>query len=231
MPEPLGTILRPGSTSMWGGVRLINGYSPIRPSGVAREFSCAIHGEIRPDVANALLERESGADGLLARIGVDGIIVATEVATNPRPDTEWELAVTTKEGRVFHRREPIPVVRSVTALDSRPNEQFSLAEIPRIENHRNRLEVEVKVPPGTRPAVLTFSRPFFRGYQARLGDRTLQVDSYRGLIPTIEIPAGTNGRLIMVYRPSWLTWGGAVMAVLMLWHNDGQARSAAPRSS
>ena len=34
--EPFGTTLRPGSTSMWGGVRLLNGYSPIRPSGVAR---------------------------------------------------------------------------------------------------------------------------------------------------------------------------------------------------
>jgi hypothetical protein len=209
-PEPLGTAVRPGSTSMWGGIRLINGYSPIRPSGVAREFAFAIHGEIRPDVANALLERESGADGMLARIGVDGIIVANEVATNPLPDTEWQLAVTTKEGRVFHRREPFPVVRSVTALDSRPNEQFATAEISRIENRRNRLEADVKIPPGANPAVLTFSRPFFSGYRARIGDQELRVDSYRGLIPMIEIPAGTSGRLTMVYRPAWLVRGGSV---------------------
>ncbi|MEY2575375.1 MAG: hypothetical protein QOF80_862 [Verrucomicrobiota bacterium] len=209
-PEPLGTAVRPGSTSMWGGIRLINGYSPIRPSGVAREFAFAIHGEIRPDVANALLERESGADGMLARIGVDGIIVANEVATNPLPDTEWELAVTTKEGRVFHRRESFPVVRSVTALDSRPNEQFATADISRIENRRNRLEADVKIPPGANPAVLTFSRPFFSGYRARIGDQELRVDSYCGLIPTIEIPAGTSGRLTMVYRPAWLVRGGSV---------------------
>jgi hypothetical protein len=36
------------------------------------------------------------------------------------------------------------------------------------------------------------------------------VDSYRGLIPTIEIPAGTSGQLMFVYRPSWLVWGGVV---------------------
>lgn len=209
--EPLGTTLRPGSTSMWGGVRLINGYSPIRPAGVAREFAFAIHGEIRPDVANALLEREGGADGLLARIGVDGIVVANEVATNPQPDTEWELAVTTKEGRVFHRRSgPLPAVRTVTAIDSRPNEQFTLAEISRIDNRRNQLEANVAVPPNGHSSLLTFSRPFFSGYQARLGDRSLKLDSYRGLIPTIEIPAGTSGRLTMVYRPSWLIWGGGV---------------------
>jgi hypothetical protein len=210
--EPFGTTIRPGSTSMWGGVRLINGYSPIRPSGVAREFAFAIHGEIRSDIANALLEHEGGADGLLARIGVDGIIVASEVATNPQPDTEWELAVTTKEGRVFHRREPAPVVRSVTALDSRPNEQFTPAEISQIDDHRNQLEANVTVPPTGHSALLIFSRPFFSGYQAWLGDRSLKlkVNSYRGLIPTIEIPAGTSGRLTMVYRPAWLTWGGGV---------------------
>jgi len=211
LPEPFGTTVRPGSTSMWGGIRLINGYSPIRPSGVAREFAFAIHGEIRPNVANSLLERESGADGLLARIGVDGIIVANEVATNPQPDTEWELTVTTKEGRVFHRRgEPFVAIRSVAAIDSRPNEQFAVAELSRIENRRNRLEADVVVPIGTDRALLTISRPFFNGYRARIGDRVLRVDSDRGLIPTIEIPAGTSGRLMLVYRPAWLVWGGGV---------------------
>jgi hypothetical protein len=209
--EPFGMTIRPGSTSMWGGVRLINGYSPIRPAGVAREFAFAIHGEIRSDVATGLLERESGADGLLARIGVDGIIVASEVATNPRPDTEWELAVTTKEGSVFHRRGgPFSVIRSVTVLDSRPNEQFATAQLSRTESRRNRLETDVSVPSGGNPALLAISRPFFSGYRARIGALALRVDSYRGLIPAIEIPAGTSGRLVMVYRPPWLIWGGGV---------------------
>jgi hypothetical protein len=215
--EPFGTTLRPGSTSMWGGVRLINGYSPIRPSGVAREFFFAIHGEIRSDVADALLEREGGADGLLARIGVDGIIVASEVATNPQPDAEWELAVTTKEGRVFHRRNgAFSVIRSLAALDSRPNEQFAAAGISRIEGRRNRLEADVTVPAGSRPALLGFSRPFFNGYQARIGDRLVKVESYRGLFPIVEAPAGVSGRLTLVYRPWWFVWGGAIAALSLL---------------
>jgi hypothetical protein len=210
-PDPFGATLRLGSTSIFGGIRLVNGYSPIRPSGVSREFAFAIHGEIRPDVANTLLEQQSGPTGTLARLGVDGIIVASEVTTNPEPETEWELAVTTKEGRVFHRRGGVfPVVRSLSAIDSRPNEQFAPAEISRIENRRNRLEAEITVPLGGKPALLTISRPFFNGYRARIGGRQLWVDSYRGLIPTIEIPAGTSGRLLFVYRPPWLIWGGVV---------------------
>jgi hypothetical protein len=210
-PDPFGTTLRIGSTSMWGGIRLINGYSPILPSGVAREFAFGIHGEIRPDMGNMLLENEGGPEGKLARLGVDGIIVANELTLAPKPDNEWELAVATNEGRVFHRRAgPLPRVRSVAAIDSRPNEQFATAEISRIINGRNRLQADVVVPAGDKPALLTISRPYFNGYQARLGERSLKVDTYRGLVPVIEVPAGMHGRLTMVYRPPWLLWGGAL---------------------
>ncbi len=54
-PQPVGETLRPGSTPMWAGLRFINGYSPIRPAGVAREFATSIHGEINPDVGSHLL--------------------------------------------------------------------------------------------------------------------------------------------------------------------------------
>jgi hypothetical protein len=195
-------------------VHFINGYSPILPSGVAREFNFAIHGEIRPDVGKSLLEKEGGPDGKLARLGIDGIIVANELAMAPQPESEWEFAVATEEGRVFHRPgTPWPRVRSVTAIDSRPDEQFASAEVSRIVNGRNRLLADVIVPAGGKPALLTISRPFFNGYYARLGSVPLKVDSYRGLMPTIEIPAGMGGRLTLVYRPSWLIWGGAIAAV------------------
>src|SRR5439155_1442361 len=51
-PQPVGEVLRPGSTPMWAGLHFINGYSPIRPTGVAREFATSIHGEINPDVGS-----------------------------------------------------------------------------------------------------------------------------------------------------------------------------------
>jgi hypothetical protein len=216
-PEPFGTTLRIGSTSMWGGIHLINGYSPIRPLGVAREFAFAIHGEIPPEIASSLLEGEGGPEGSLARLGVDGIIIAKETTLDPKPESEWELAVTTNEGRVFHRRGvPLPRVRSVMAIDSRPDDQFAIAEISRIVSGRNRVQADVIVSAGDKPALLTISRPFFNGYHAKLGDAVLKVDSYRGLFPIIEVPAGTKGRLSLVYRPPWLIWGSAVAGLSLL---------------
>ena len=215
-PDPFGATIRPGSTAMFGGVRFVNGYSPIRPAGVAREFAAAIHGEIHPDVAELTLYSQSGRDGLLALLGIDGIVIAREVPTNPYPESEWQLAVTTEEGRVFHRQGgPLPRVRSLAALHSRPNEQFAVADVFHIVDRRNGVQADVSVP-GDGPALLAISRPFFNGYLARLGDRNLAVTSYRGLIPLIEVPAGSKGRLTVVYRPWWLVAGLSVAGLSVL---------------
>jgi hypothetical protein len=202
---------------MWAELHFINGYSPIRPAGIAREFATSIHGEINPDVGGRLLNSQAGKDGELALLGVDGIVVARELDLTPQPSSEWELAVSNDEGRVFHRRSPpFARVRSVASIDSRPGEQFIAATISRINNLRNRVEANIEVPDGGRPALLTFSRPYFRGYEARLGDQKLAVTSYRGLFPIVEVPSGVHGRLALVYRPAWLVWGSATAAVTVL---------------
>jgi hypothetical protein len=202
---------------MWAELHFINGYSPIRPAGVAREFAATIHGEINPDMGNYLLSYQGDKDGELALLGVDGIVVAREIDIAPQPTSEWQLILSTDEGRVFHRRSaPFARVRSVTSIDSRPNEQFISAAISQINDSRNRVEANVAVPSGDRPALLTFSRPYFRGYEAWLGNQKLAATSYRGLFPVVEVPAGANGRLALTYRPYWLKWGSAAAVACAL---------------
>jgi uncharacterized membrane protein YfhO len=79
------------------------------------------------------------------------------------------------------------------------------------------VEVDVDVPNGDRPALLTFSRPYFRGYEARMGNQKLPVTSYRGLIPIVEVPPGAHGRVTLTYCPYWLIWGsGAAIACTLV---------------
>jgi hypothetical protein len=216
-PQPVGQVLRPGNTSMWAGLRFVNGYSPIRAAGVAREFATTTHGEISPTMGDSLLNYQAGPDGELSLLGVDGIVVARELDFSPQPESEWELVVSADEGNVFHRRSaPLAQVRSVTSIDSRPDEQFVSATISRVNDSRNRVEADVNVPNGDRPALLSFSRPYFRGYQARLENQKLTVSSYRGLIPLVEVPAGSHGQVNLIYRPPWLIWGGSVAVACTL---------------
>jgi uncharacterized membrane protein YfhO len=88
-----------------------------------------------------------------------------------------------------------------------------LATISQIDDSRNFVEADIDVPAGGQSALLTFSRPYFRGYKARIGDQKFAITSYRGLFPILEVPAGTHGRLTVAYRPAWLLWGGGMAAV------------------
>ncbi|HEY4283619.1 MAG TPA: hypothetical protein VGM62_11205 [Chthoniobacterales bacterium] len=218
-PEPLGQIVRPGSTSMWGKLHFINGYSPIQPSGVATKFYSSVHGEIDSGTASLLLLQQAGPEGDLALIGVDGITIAKEIELNPQPANEWTLVTSTGDGRVFHRNgSPFPRVRSMTSSQSRSGEQFTSAKISAVSEFRNRVEANVEVSEGAASALIAFSRPYFEGYQASLGEKKLSVRSERGLFPVIELPGGSRGRLVLSYRPRWLVYGsGLAVGCAVIW--------------
>jgi len=225
--QPVGQLVRPGSTSIWAGVHFINGYSPILPAGVAREFDFRIHGEINPHEAEYLVWAQSNSNGLLAQLGVDGIIVAWGLGIDPALGPDWEFVTSTEEGALYHRiGPPLARVRSVTLIDSRPSEQFAAATVSEIDDSRNHVAADVDVPSGGAPALLTFSRPYFRGYEARLGNQKLRVDSYRSLFPIVEVPAGSHGKLTLIYRPWWLIFGGGIATASCLIFMTGLFRAA-----
>ena len=213
---PVGQVARPGSTPMWAQLRFINGYSPILTAGVARELKFFIHGEIDGDMGRYLIENQSGRGGILEELGVDGLVIAREIAVEPQA-TDWEPKFSNDEGRVFLRKgAPLGLARSIGWIDSRPNEEFAIATISNVRDQRNSVEFDVAVPEGDKPALVTFSRPYFRGYEARLGKQKLWVESYRGLFPIVEVPAGSSGRVILSYRPWWLILGGAIAGVSLV---------------
>ncbi|PYL96287.1 MAG: hypothetical protein DMF18_06100, partial [Verrucomicrobia bacterium] len=218
-PASVGQLVRPGSTSMWAGLHFLNGYSPILPAGIAREFDFRIHGEINSHEAEYLVWAQSNSTGLLAQLGVDGLVVAWDSGLDPALGPDWEFVTSTMEGAVYHRiGASLARVRSVTSIDSKPSEQFAAATVSQIDDSRNHVTADVVVPGGGAPALLTFSRPFFRGYQARLGNQKLHVDSYRGLFPMVEVPAGSHGQVVLTYRPGWLIYGGFLSILCaMIW--------------
>src|SRR5205085_9511612 len=168
---------------------------------------------------------------LLARLGVDGIVVAKELDFDPEPANQWQLVASTDEGRVFHRSGPaLSRVRSVLSLPSQPEAHFAAAKISDIHESRNEVEADVEVPNGTASALITFSRPCFEGYQASLGGRKLEVASEHSLYPMVELPAGSGGRLLLKYQPAWLLYGSSLAlgcaaiflgaSLIGLWNGD-----------
>ncbi|HEV3409188.1 MAG TPA: hypothetical protein VG095_02765, partial [Chthoniobacterales bacterium] len=208
--QPIGAIVRPGSTSMFATLRFINGYSPIRPAGVARALAIDTHGDLEQWRAAELLDWEAGPNGGLARLGVDGVAVSRHLWwMTPQPAEEWAIVHTADEGTVYHRKGGVlPRARFLPRAETGPDEGFATASVNVIEDSRLRVVADVNVPGRSgRSARLSFSRPFFRGYRATLNGRSLPVTSWQNLNPEVEVPAGESGRLVLVYRPGWLIAG------------------------
>lgn len=212
-PAAVGQVVRPGSSAMWGALRFINGYSPIRPAGVARALNTGIHGQVDYDAAASALANEAARDGELARLGVDGIIVAREFTLRPQPEAEWEIAHTSGEGTVYHRVGPL--LGSAQSLPSVDGSSYATAGLLLHKQSRNRVAVHVDVPAGSQPAFVVFSRPYFNGYVARIAGRSFDVGSYHGFAPAVILPPGTSGTLELIYRPRWLVLGGIASAVCL----------------
>ena len=199
-----GSTVRPGSTSMFAGVHLVNGYSPVSPAGIGRFLEFGTHGNINPAKVEEIVVPESGRDGLLAELGIDGIIVAWDFTLPGELQGDWQIAHQWNDGYVYHRAEPLPHVRA------RHADGFAAADIRVIENSRHHVVADVTSRDKALPVAVLFSRPFFPGYKASLDGEELIVTAYRGLIPAIELPAGRSGRLELVYRPMPLVIGGSV---------------------
>ncbi len=209
-----GAVVRPGSTSMFAGVHLINGYSPIMSAAIGRQLNMETHGCILPvEIGTSLL---SGASdelgfGLLERLGVDGLIIAFDYAAKATPPAaQWEQVYQSNEGTVYHRRGgPLPAVFPIRMGGYRP------VSVSRVVETRQSVSADVAVPADGPPAWIDFRRPYFPGYRATLDGRPLTVGSFANFSPEVELPPGSHGRLSLDYRPR-AVWLGGVSAAICL---------------
>ncbi len=217
--EDFGAVLRPGSTSMYAGVRLINAYSPIMAQGIGRRLNMETHGNIPDDLAEGILRNESGRDGLLARLGVDGILIARSYypLVAPPPADEWKEVFSSPEGRVYHRLSNArPEIQTWATTGPGEPDRYAPVRIEAVQSSRLDASAEVQVPVGGAPGLLAFRRPYFPGYVASLNGKTLPVTAYQGLMPTVELPPGSHGRLALRYRPRAVVWGAALAGMSLL---------------
>lgn len=73
------------------------------------------------------------------------------------------------------------------------------------------------VSPDDKPRTLIFARLYWPGYRATLDGRDLAVSNYRNTLVTVDLPAGSAGRLDLRYQPvSWQHTRWVLLAGLVL---------------
>lgn len=129
----IGAELLPGNASLYTGLRLVNGYSPMKPLGLSEVIGFGFHGYLGIDTvlfgpeadapgidtARRLLGREAGPGGLLEQMGVDGLIVAEQFAADAAclENAGWQSVGRVDGGQVLHRcGPPSPRARAVEGV-------------------------------------------------------------------------------------------------------------------
>jgi hypothetical protein len=234
--------LLPGNLPMLAGREFVNGYSPMGLAALNDIFQFDVHGPIPPAHAEQILRHESGRNQLLHHLGIDGLIVPIPLVRRNMPVLSrngWHPAMQMADCLVFHREKlGDPLFQAALAVKT-PSEQQAYAAIfkrrtpqlpvvlltdggperygPRqlanVVEARNQTTFMVQ---GKGPkALIVFRRPWLPGWRATIDGKPLPVLRASLLMPAIEIPAGAEGEVRLVYRPRSLVFG-AVLAGLAL---------------
>ncbi|MEW6729715.1 MAG: hypothetical protein AB1489_00125 [Acidobacteriota bacterium] len=125
----LGPVLRPGNTAMYAGLQLVNGYSAMELTNFWYIFRFSGQGYLNRRAARAILQKETGAEGLLQLMGVDGLIIPATMKTESAMLIQqgWQQVADFDEGTIFHRiGPPSPHVRSLLSVQSISNDEYGL---------------------------------------------------------------------------------------------------------
>ncbi|MBL8149737.1 MAG: hypothetical protein JNN15_07400, partial [Blastocatellia bacterium] len=130
--EGFGTLIRPGSSSLYAGVEMINGYSPLSPSGINKVLHLGpVHGYLRREDQKEVLRVEVGSDGMLQLLAVDGLFLPVRFGLD-MPDLikkGWSIIHSSPEGAIFHRTSPSPRVRALEKVEYLASEKEIIKRI------------------------------------------------------------------------------------------------------
>ena len=72
----------------------------------------------------------------------------------------------------------------------------------------------------TRPcggeSLLVFARPWVPGFVASLNGKPLQVETADLIMPAVRVPAGSEGEVVLAYKPRSLKLGASIAAAALL---------------
>lgn len=204
--------IAPGNTILYQQVEAINGYSAVQPRGFQETLCLDYMGASCPDAPRHLFAREPATRvPLIDLLRLDRVVVQKgplAASFAQEAGSEWERTRSGEYADVFTRRVPLP--QAPRALSFVPSGMDIVPVLDRPDRQTFRLK------PGHAGARLVFARPWYPGLRASLDGRDLPVNPLLTLLPSVELPAGEGGKLIVEYVPAGLNLGLVVAGMSLL---------------
>jgi hypothetical protein len=207
----------PGNTALFSGRETINGYSAVQPKGFQDTLCFDYMGASCPDVSARLFAREPTTGlPLIDLLRVDRVVAQT----GPLADdftrlagADWRRVEVNEHSQVFARSRPLP---SLPRRLSVAGADLSIAPVRSTANRDT-----YRVAPHHETERLVWARPWYPGLRVSLNGRELPVRPLLRLLPSVELPAGEGGKLVVSYVPDGLVPGVAAAsaaALLLMLH-------------
>jgi hypothetical protein len=159
---------------------------------------------------------------------VDGLVFGPDyIDRTPSLGLEWQVAFASDEATVFHR-EPAryAVAKTLRRIDSRPNQLLARPALELLKDSRNQVVLDIKGLPkdsanvvpsldSSRAVAIAFGRPYLPGYRATLSGTNIPVAAYQEMVPFVELPPYSSGKLVLSYRPNSFRLGVVIATFSM----------------
>lgn len=131
--KDFASILRFGNTSMYANLSFINGYSPMKPSGLNKIFNFEFIGQLtNQEIIRNIIIKQSSPQGLLDLMGVDGLVIGKSLENSVPTilNNGWQIVLSSDEGTVLKRiNYPSKKIRSLDQVKYVDSEQAVLSNI------------------------------------------------------------------------------------------------------
>ena len=202
----------PGNTTLYQRVEAVNGYSAVQPRGFQDTLCLDYMGASCPDIARRLFAGEPATGvTVIDLLGIERVVaqkgrLAQDFARQAGP--AWQVSRSTQFGEVFTRRQPLsPLTKAMpvmpAGLDVVPSMHHATKEVYRIG-------------PLHAGGRIVLARAWYPGLHVSLNGRDMKVQPLLRLVPSIELPAGQGGKLVVSYVPAGLYPGLAIAGAALL---------------
>jgi hypothetical protein len=202
------TEIGPGNTAMYQGVESVNGYSAVQPRGFKDTLCFDYMGASCPNIAERLFRKEpSTGHAVIDLLRIERVVaqkgrLAASFAAQAGP--AWTRTETRSFSEVFVRAAPLSGPRRLSVVPP----GATLIPVARPAGRETYL-----IKAGQSGGTLVLAQPWYPGLRAYLDGQALSVRPLLNLLPSIELPPGRQGQLVIAYRPAGLDLGISVAAL------------------
>ncbi|NQV82797.1 MAG: hypothetical protein HQ494_03155 [Rhodospirillales bacterium] len=213
LPGNYWATIAPGNTALYRRTQTVNGYTPILQRGFVENFCLGLRGTTCSEGPSKVLAVDPQTNlSYLDMTGVDRVVAirgsySTMFANHAGKG--WAVIDRTELADIFERTTPQRRIGNIV--------QWPDGVQIRNPTLKTRSD-SYTIGGGHSGGRVIVARAWYPGFRVRLNGKDIPVEPIAGLVPSLVLPAGAHGELVIDYWPAGLTAGiyTALAGILIL---------------